>query len=70
MSSITTTECPAAATRRGTLSELLRGAWRAHCRRRRQRVAELRLRRLDEHLLRDIGIDRGDISDAVRGRRR
>lgn len=37
--------------------------------RRRERLSMLELSRLDDHLLRDMGITRGDIRDAIRGRR-
>jgi len=36
---------------------------------RRLRHSMLELSRLDDHLLRDMGISRGDIRDALRGRR-
>lgn len=35
---------------------------------RRMRHSMLELSRLDDHLLRDMGISRGDIRDALRGR--
>lgn len=48
---------------------LLRG-WLAERRqRRRMRMSMLELSRLDDHLLRDMGISRADIRDALRGRR-
>lgn len=37
---------------------------------RRARLAQHRLGELDDHILRDMGIRRGDIADAVRGRAR
>jgi uncharacterized protein YjiS (DUF1127 family) len=56
--------------RLGSLGDAVRSAWRNHARRRREDVAARRLARLDDHLLRDIGIDRADISAAVRRGRR
>jgi uncharacterized protein YjiS (DUF1127 family) len=42
--------------------------WHRLNRYRERAVAAHRLRQLDDHLLRDIGIDRADIERAVRGR--
>lgn len=52
--------------RLGSFGDALRSAWRHHARRRREDVAARRLARLDDHLLRDIGIDRADARGAVR----
>ena len=43
-----------------------RRVWREPARRRRERVAARQLARLDDHLLRDLGIDRADIEAVVR----
>lgn len=56
--------------RLGSLGDVLRSAWRNHARRRRDNIAAHRLARLDDHLLRDVGIGRCDIDAAVHGRRR
>ena len=56
--------------RLGSFGDALRSAWHDHERRRRETIAARRLARLDEHLLRDIGIDRGDIENAVHRRQR
>ena len=41
--------------------------WRGYRRHQERRAAADALRRLDDHLLRDIGIRRGDIDPSVRG---
>ena len=56
-----------ARTRLGSFADVLRSVWRHHERRRQESVAAARLARLDDHLLRDIGIDRDCIGAAVRG---
>ena len=61
-----TIEEAAARGRLGSLGSVVRTAWRNHARRRRAEIAAGRLARLDDHLLRDIGIDRADIGSAVR----
>jgi uncharacterized protein YjiS (DUF1127 family) len=58
----TTTDSPSP--RRLTLLE----RWHRLERRRAAALAEQRLAALDDHLLRDIGIERADIPGAVRGR--
>ncbi len=51
------------------VGDTLRSVWRHGARRRREVIAARQLARLDDHLLRDIGIDRADIGDVVhRGR--
>lgn len=55
--------------RLGSVGDALRSIWRYHARRRREVIAARRLARLDDHLLRDIGIDRAEIGEVVhRGR--
>ena len=44
------------------------GLWRRLLRRPETAVAAQRLCHLDDHLLRDIGLDRADIAAVVRGR--
>ncbi len=61
-----TIEDAAAHVRPGKLGHALRAVWRYHARRRREEIAARQLARLDDHLLRDIGIDRAGIDDAVR----
>ena len=65
-----TIEEAAAHARLGSVGDVVRSAWRNHARRRRADVAARRLARLDDHLLRDIGIDRTDIDAVVRRGRR
>jgi uncharacterized protein YjiS (DUF1127 family) len=43
--------------------------WRGYRHHRERRAAIESMRRLGDHMLRDMGLDRGDIEDAVRGRR-
>jgi uncharacterized protein YjiS (DUF1127 family) len=45
-------------------------AWHALLRRRRRRQAAVRLRSLDDRMLKDIGIARSEIDSIVRGTRR
>jgi uncharacterized protein YjiS (DUF1127 family) len=68
--SCTTIEERQTRTRLGSFADVLRSAWRHQERRRQESVAAERLARLDDHLLRDIGIDRDCIGAAVRGERR
>jgi len=63
-----TIEDGAVRARLGSFGETLHSAWRNHERRRRETIAARRLARLDDHLLRDIGIDRADIGSAVHRR--
>ena len=56
--------------RLGSLGDVVRSAWRNRARRRRADLAAERLARLDDHLLRDIGIGRDDIAAVVRHGRR
>lgn len=62
----TTTDFP----RRGPAPSLtLIERWHRRLQRRRANaLAERQLLRLDDHLLRDIGLDRADVADAVRRR--
>lgn len=60
--------CDAPASREDTARSGLGALWRAWRRRRALRRAGAHLGRLDDNLLRDIGLHRGDIDDAVRGR--
>lgn len=65
-----TIEEAALRTRPGAIGAALRAAWRDHVRRRQTEIAAWHLDRLDDHLLRDIGIDRAEIPRAVRRGRR
>jgi uncharacterized protein YjiS (DUF1127 family) len=46
----------------------LKGAWSSFQRRRREHATVLELSRMDEHLLRDIGLEPMDVYDAVNRR--
>ena len=48
------------------LGSLFFDLWEQHRRRRAERLAIHRLRSLDDHMLRDIGVSRDGISDRVR----
>jgi len=53
---------------RGILGRL-KQAWSSFQRHRREKAAVLELSRMDEHLLRDIGIEPMDVYDALEARR-
>jgi uncharacterized protein YjiS (DUF1127 family) len=55
----------AAAGPRGLFGSIVAGLRRRHA----ARQAERRLMRLDDHMLRDLGIERGQIEDLVHGGR-
>ena len=66
----TTIEETTVRARLGSFGGALRSAWRNRARRRREDVEAQQLARLDDHLLRDIGIDRADIDNVIRHGRR
>jgi uncharacterized protein YjiS (DUF1127 family) len=52
------------------LGSLFYDLWELHQRRRSEQLAIFRLKHLDDHLLRDIGVTRDSIDERVRNRRR
>jgi uncharacterized protein YjiS (DUF1127 family) len=50
------------------LGSLFYDLWEQHQRRNRERLAVFRLKHLDDHLLRDIGVTRDNIEERVRRR--
>ncbi len=69
MASIDLFEADATGGRRPVILAGLRRLWATHKRRREERRVILVLSQLDEHLLRDIGLEPLDIQDAITGRR-
>jgi uncharacterized protein YjiS (DUF1127 family) len=55
---------------RSRMAQSFKQVLRAWRRANRIRAAQMHLRDLDDYLLRDIGLSRGELYDAVRGKRR
>ena len=64
---VATNARPDVTTRTGAFSRLISACWDGIARHFVRRTAVNRLRKLDDHMLRDIGLDRSEIEAAVYG---